>query len=377
MLSHRSFRSCLAAASTVLIASACTSGGVEPIPDTDSDPAEVDCTPTPVDLEWAERTTGWEHRVVEYDVPWSGVAREMPVELWYPTDATDGTEARYAGAFLDAYAFEDAPFADPSPGCKLPLIVYSHGSQSWGGSAGTLVRHLVAQGWVAAAPDHTGNVIFFDEGPHGLPFSLLRAEDVRRTIDAIEALPEDHPLAGRIDTDTVLVAGHSYGGQTAWLLAGPTYDTAAIEAACAGTEAGCTDEEIDAFASATADPRIVATMPLDGGAGTDLVAAAGWNDVTMPIFAQTQANDGSAEMYARASGADVTWVSVEGSCHESFTGNPIACASLDKATGLGIVGSYFSAFAAKHVLGEESADVTGLLDGTVLPSELVNFQKSR
>ena len=204
--------------------------------------------------------------------------------------------------------------------------------------------------------------------------AVVTVEDMRRTIDALEDLPEDHPLAGRLDTAHTLVVGHSYGAQTAWLLAGPSYDTEAIAASCAANP--CDAGSLEAFAAATSDPRVVATMPLDGSVGEDLVAAAGWEGVSPPIFAQSREGDGPAAMFERARGADETWVSVAGSCHESFTGTPVACPTLDKEEGLAIVGRYLSAFAARYVLGQEDEEVLGLLDGSVPVSERVTLLRS-
>ncbi len=354
----------------VLLLAAC--GTPEDEPGVETDPP--DCAPAPLNLTWTDATAGYSHSTVDYEVPWSGEARELGLEMWYPTDATTGATAIYRDFAPDEHALEDAPFADPAPGCKLPVLVYSHGSQSWGGSAATLTRHLAAQGWVIAAPDHTGNVFLADEGPHPLSFSLLRAEDVRRTIDTLEALPADHPLAGRLDTDNVLVVGHSYGAQTAWLLSGPTYDLDAIAASCGEA---CPEPVLDAFHAGTADPRVAAVMPLDGGAGADLVSAEGWTDAAVPIFVQSRDNSGSEDMFTRASGAEVTWVSIEGSCHESFTGNPISCDTLNKDTGLGIVGTYLSAWAARQILGQDDETVRGILDGTTVVSDLATLQRSR
>lgn len=358
----------------ILFAAACAA----PADPADEAPTETDaCARPPMDLVWSQRTTGHEQLVGSYTVPWSGEERPLVAELWYPTAATEGDWATYMGAFQDPYAFSGAPFEDPDPACLLPLVVYSHGSQSWGGSAATLARHLVAQGWVAAAPDHAGNLLVGGEGPHPPSFSLLRVEDLRRTIDAVQALPPGHPLAGRVDTDHVFVLGHSFGAQTAWLMTGPDYDEGAIQAACDASLAPCDPGAVDAFAAAEGDPRVAAAMPLDGFVAPELVAASGWASRTPPVFAQSREGDAYADMFTRAEAPGVTWTSIRGSCHESFTGNPFPCPDLDKDEGLGIVGTYLSAFAAWSILGDDRDEVVEVLDGTRVVSDLVVMRRGQ
>jgi dienelactone hydrolase len=351
--------------------SACDGGGASDDTDADTDVA-VSCAPVMPSLEWDEKNTGFNQLELSYDVRWSGDTRTIPWDLWYPTDATTGVAAAYRDAFADPYAFVDAPFADPAPGCKLPLVVYSHGSQAWGGNTSPILRHLVAQGWVAAAPDHLGNTLDNNVEPRPITYSMTRVEDVRATIDAIEALPEDHPLHGRVDTSKVLVMGHSFGGQTSWLLAGPTLDTAAIVARCDAdpTQPEC-EYAADAYAGAVDDPRVAAVLPLDGTAGQDLVADAGWATATRPILMLSQSSsnpDDSAFTHA-ALAAEVTWVQVAGSCHESFTSTALPCPGLDKTEGLQITGRFVTAFAATQILGLQDAHALGVLDGTQDVSE--------
>lgn len=349
----------------VLVAG-CDSGDGPGDTDDDTDVAPT-CAPVMPSLDWDEKNTGFNQMELSYDVSWSGETRTIPWDLWYPTDDATGTAAAYRGAFADPHAFVDATFADPAPGCKLPLIVYSHGSQAWGGNTSPILRHLVAQGWVAAAPDHLGNTLDDNQEPRPITYSMTRIEDVRATIDAIEALPEDHPLHGRVDTSKVLVMGHSYGAQTAWMLSGPTFDTATIVARCDAdpSQPDCAYAG-DVYTGAIDDPRIAAVLPLDGSAGTEWVADSGWSTAKRPVLMLSQASsnpDDSAFSHA-ALAADVTWVQVAGSCHESFTSTALPCPGLDKTEGLQITGRFVTAFAATQILGLQDAHALGVLDGT-------------
>ncbi len=307
-----------------------------------------------------------------YDVPWTGEPRELVVHAWYPTSESSGTGARWLDAWIDDNSWVDATYAPLPEECKAPLVVYSHGSQGWAGNGSPILRQLVAAGWIAAAPDHTDNLLNQNVEDKPESFPLLRTLDVAATIDWIETLPAADPLYGRVDTSRVFVFGHSYGGQTSWLLAGPSFDAAAVDTRCA-SEIGCTEAERAAFDTRAVDERVIALAPLDGTVGTDLVADAGFADMDRPVLFMSASTD-PAE-FTRTSAGEVTWVSVEGGCHETFTATPVPC-DLDKTRGLEITATYVSAFATREMFGSTDATVTGILDGSVSVDEIAAVQRS-
>ncbi len=305
--------------------------------------------------------TGYRVDPAAVDAPWLEEPRSVPLNLWYPTDASTGESASYIELFVDELALVDAPVR--APACKMPLVVYSHGSQGWGGSGSPLLRHLVSQGWLAAAPDHVDNTLLDNVDPRPISFSATRVADVVAAIDHLEELPADDPLAGRVDTSKVLVVGHSFGGQTAWLLAGPTPDLAAIEARCDADVLGCSEAERAAFAQPFGDDRVVALVPMDGAAGTDLVAAAGWATATLPIFYMNRSGEGDSDAFDQsASAPDVGWARFEGACHETFTSTDLPC-DFDKEEGLDLAAAYLTAQGAVSVLGADDSMYTELLSG--------------
>lgn len=312
-----------------------------------------------------------------YIVPWTGEVRDLVVHAWYATDDSSGESARWLDVFDDANSWVGASVRPTPEGCKAPLVVYSHGSQAWAGNGSPILRQLVNAGWVAAAPDHTGNLLTQDEDAKPETFPILRTLDVRATLDWIEALPEGDPLNARVDTSRVLVFGHSYGGQTSWLLGGPTFDPAAIEVRCSDSEIGCTDAEKAAYTERAVDERIVAVAPLAGTAGTDLVAEEGWATLDRPVLFMTGSEDGDGEeAFTRASTGDVTWVDLAGGCHESFTATTIPC-DLDKTLGLTVAATYIANFGVREVLGSDDPDVLGVLDGTVPVDGIATLRSSR
>lgn len=335
------------------------------------------CVPPAPALDRLDATVGHREWTAPVAADWLDAPREVPVHVWYPTDATSGEAAVYIDTWVDERSLVDAPFADPAPDCLLPLVVYSHGSQAWAGNTSSLLRHLVGQGWVAAAPDHVGNTLIDNVDPRPISFSLTRVADIRATLDALDALPADDPLAGRVDTSRVVVLGHSFGGQTAWLLSGPTLDTATLEARCDADALGCTEAERAAFATSPGDDRVVGVLPMDGSAGTDWVAAEGWASADTPIVYLSKAEEGDDGPITTAAAADVTWARFDGACHETFTDTPVSCSTFDKEEGLDLVAAWLSAVAARRVLGLDEEPYAGVLDGTTSLDERIEVRSTR
>lgn len=353
----------------LLLLLACT--GAEP-----DDSAPVTCDTTLPQVERLDVPTGYRVMDIPVDAPSLAEPRTVPMALWYPTDATEGEAATFIGMFKDENSLVDAPFADPAPGCKLPLIVYSHGSQAWGGSNSPLLRHLAAQGWVAAAPDHVDNTLTDNVDPRPVSYSLTRVADIRSTLDAIEALPEGDPLHDRVDTSKVLVMGHSFGGQTSWLLSGPTLDTATLTARCDDGPPGCTEAEIAAFDDEQDDPRIVATLPLDGFAGSDIVAPSGWSTADRPILYLSKSQDGDSEPITVAASTNLIWARFDGACHETFNNSPLLCDGWDKAQGLDQVAAFMTSFATEQILGTVEEPYVGILNGTTSLDPRISVQRT-
>lgn len=298
---------------------------------------------------------------LDVPLPTTTTPRPVPVHLWYPTAATTGTGAVHLGLVPDADSLVGAPPTAPPAGCRRPLVVYSHGYQAWGGNATALLRAFVARGYIAAAPDHTGNTLTDNVEPKEPTWPLSRLADIRATLDHLAALPAGHPLAGHVDPSRVLVLGHSMGGQTAWLLSGVSFDAAAVDAACA--ERGCTADERAAFDAAPGDARVVGIVPLAGDAGR-LVADASLAALPVPaLYVTGTADFDGAPMVARTAGADVTWAEVEGGCHESFTSSPVACSTLPAADAFTITATLAQAFALRVLRGQSGPGIDDVLRG--------------
>lgn len=318
---------------------------------------------------------GYRHFEVTYTPAPGGPERTIGVNLWYPTLDTSGERPRYLGLFREREAvFVDASVA-PSiyEDGKFPVHLHSHGNQGYAAAEAPLLFHFVTHGWVIVAPDHTNNTSVDHKDPRPMPLYYSRPLDLRTALDAAANLEDGDPLAGKLVTDRVFLSGHSFGGWTTWLGAGATFDAARVEEQCAGNiEAGgpgCTEADLEVFASDLSEPRAVAGLPTAGTLGENWSATDGLKSAGIPMLMLTGDEDSSmtaeaAELqWMRSEGLEAGWVQIEGGCHETFSlGN---CPNMPAAEGDYIVRAYGLAFARRHVLGDEGAQVTGILDGSV------------
>jgi predicted dienelactone hydrolase len=156
--------------------------------------------------------------------------RPLTVDVWFPIDpgidtATlapqqytliPGTYYESPGAFAaDSAAIATGPF---------PLIVYSHGSSGLRYIHSAYTEALASNGYVVAAPDHTGNTaVDLLAGTTAEPPQIAfdRPTDARRVIDAMvdPAHPTAGPYAAQLDPERVAVTGHSLGGFTSIAMA--------------------------------------------------------------------------------------------------------------------------------------------------------------
>lgn len=326
---------------------------------------------------------GYRSWTIEYPLPGTDSTRSILFNVWYPTLASGGRAPSYLGLFRDNDSQVDAPLA-PSAYADggYPVIVHSHGYQSFGGGSAFLMRHLVSHGWVAVAPDHTGNTLTDHRDPLPTSHYYARALDVSRVLDELEALPEGDPLAGLAHTESVLMSGHSFGVFTVWSVAGMTFDMDLLRAACESSDGifpsgECTEAQFDIFAAGLRDERVVAGIPMAGTIRRGWSGDAGHESVTIPLLSMTGSEDNpdaAQEQFDSVSPVPLTWLAFSGGCHETF--GVQGCATLPPGESAPLIGAYALAFGRRWVLGDESAAVTGLLDGTTSLDERVTLRRN-
>jgi predicted dienelactone hydrolase len=136
---------------------------------------------------------------------WQDVARNraVPVRLYLPDAAILGNKA-------------------------VPLIVFSHGLGGSRNGYQYLGRYWASHGYASLHVQHIGSDNSLWRGnPFGLTMRLTsaaqdgeamaRAKDVSFALTELLAMPN---IAGRVDANRIVAAGHSYGANTTMLLAG-------------------------------------------------------------------------------------------------------------------------------------------------------------
>lgn len=113
----------------------------------------------------------------------------------------------------------------------VPVVVISHGLGDRPSSFLDIAAHAASHGIVAVLPEHIGSNFTQQQAllngmarENFLPQEFLdRPLDVRFVLDELSRRNAD-TFGGRLDLDSVVVVGHSFGGYTALALGGATID---------------------------------------------------------------------------------------------------------------------------------------------------------
>ena len=346
--------------------------------DATADAASADPLSWPVDAR-GPFSCGYRVLHASYVPPGDTATRTIEVHVWYPTDQPAGAHPKYIHLFDDPDAWTDAPVAPSAYAAGMPVLVHSHGYKGFAGNSSELMCYAASHGWLAVAPEHLGNALM--DTPKTLPLVLYaeRPLDVRAALDLVAALPSGDPLAGKADMTHVAMSGHSFGTYTSWAIAGSTYDKAKLQADCdSGAIADCRPEVLAAFDGDLSDARPQVAVAMAGGLSA-YFGVAGASTAKVPVLLMSGSlNDiGGQAIFDGITGVDLTWVDVQGGCHQLFglgnTSPPDGpeCAVLPDADGFAIADTWLLAYLRYHVLADRGAKVAGIVDGSISASPLV------
>jgi predicted dienelactone hydrolase len=378
---YREGRRALLLSSALLVAGCYSDAPANPVSDAGDGGPAVD------PLSWTVKTPGpyaCGHRTLEttYAQPGGLPARTIPIHVWYPSNEAKGEHPVYRNVFPDPHAWEDVPLAPPPwPSGKLPVLVHSHGYKGFAGNSARLMCHLASHGWLAVAPEHVGNTI--GDTPDTLPLAIYfqRPLDVRAALDFVAQPPKGDPLEGLADLTHVGMSGHSFGTYTAWAVAGAGFDATVIKTECDdGTVADCTDAQRAVFTTDLSEKRAAVVVPMAGGTD-DFFGVAGYDSARVPVLLMSGSLNpvGADTLFAATKGVDLTWVDVTGGCHQLFglgnsaLGDP-GCAVLPDEEGFALVNPWVLAYLRYHVLADRGAEVSGIVEGSVKYSPLVQVE---
>jgi dienelactone hydrolase len=172
----------------------------------------------------------------------------------------------------------------PATGGPYPVVVFSHGGGSSKDMYDGLADHWASAGYVVILPTHrdSRSLGFTMQGAsQELILQVLesRRQDLVFIVDSLGRLPQQvAALAGRIDAQRLVVAGHSMGGATALTVSGLV-----MEDVNTGSRFGFRE------------PRFDALLLLTEPGNSPMAPEFPWRAVPVPVFVATGSRDYSGQ----------------------------------------------------------------------------------
>jgi dienelactone hydrolase len=189
------------------------------------------------------------------------VRRANPVTL---RDPADGRELLLRIAY-------------PAGGQQLPIVLFSHGAYSSKDLYDPIVDAWAARGYIVISPTHRDSVALgVRRGTSEPRYFTWRLDDMALILAHLDTvLAQAAGLAERADPQTIVAAGHSFGGLVAQTLGGATYGDAASGATLS-----------------RADPRVRAVIIFSGaGVFAPVLRAADFSTLRVPTLVTVGTND--------------------------------------------------------------------------------------
>ncbi|MEM9055983.1 MAG: alpha/beta fold hydrolase [Pseudomonadota bacterium] len=168
----------------------------------------------------------------------------------------------------------------PQAGGPLPVIVFSHGAWASKDDYRVLANHWAANGYVVIQPNHSdAGTLGGKPGPGAFRDWQNRPKDVHKILDSLSFVEGSiGDLAGKLDRSVIGVGGHSFGANTAQLVAGAHV-----------TMPG--GRKLSGFSDSR--PRAYLLISPQGVGGQYREDA--WRDMTSPVMTITGTNDKGRE----------------------------------------------------------------------------------
>lgn len=165
----------------------------------------------------------------------------------------------------------------PAGAGPFPAIVFSHGAWAANYYYYPLAQYWAEHGYAVLQPSHADSVTrgtaWADTKVFSAEFVQDRVADDKFIIDRLNRLGVEG-LDGAIDTDRVAIGGHSYGANTAMLMAGMTLYAP-------GSETGV----------AYGDERVKAALVISGQGLGGTTTKASFATIGVPMLVMTGSND--------------------------------------------------------------------------------------
>lgn len=160
-----------------------------------------------------------------------------------------------------------------------PVIVFSHGALSSKDLYNRIADHWASHGYVTILPTHLDSESLGYSFRSNVPREKIffgRIGDMTFALEHLDDIARAAGIPGKIDTNRIAVAGHSFG---VWI---------------ALIKAGLPVIMPDGSRKSFADPRVKAMVAYNGTGQMDQVPEERWGDVRVPVFAASGTNDPGA-----------------------------------------------------------------------------------
>ncbi len=217
-------------------------------PDTSPDAQDATDHTGPSDRPVDERGphhVGFSKTEVVYQAEEDGTDEDRTLDLlmWYPTDEQEGPSGKYHVLLKRDEVVQNAA---PISGGEMPVMLFSHGNGGIPAQNYFMTEYWASHGWAVVSPEHEGNTLS-DGTAINLEAAVYRPQDVTATLDHLENLDEDNPLAGRL-SDQIAMSGHSFGGYTTLANSGAEFDVDDLLDRCEQEDPGFDRDYCDVFA---------------------------------------------------------------------------------------------------------------------------------